>query len=288
MKDVLAGEKILITRAEHQVTDFKNKLEAAGAVPVVIPVIDFKEPESWDDLDKAIEDIKRFDWIIFASTNAVNCFIERYKAKNHDIQRLAEIKLGAIGSKTAEELNKHGLKSSYQPSKFVAEEFVHQFPDRNNLKGLKVLWPRTNIGRTLIYDEFTARGASVTMATAYRTELPDNYEAISVELFNLCNQREVDLIAVASSQTVRNLATLLKFGTVAYAKTQGFIVSPDSKALDSSIKSLMENIAIASIGPVTSKTARSYLGRVDTESSEHTIDGLIDAIVKYFKYSNSK
>ena len=284
MTEVLAGQKVLITRAHSQASIFKQKLEAIGALAVVLPVIEFKEPESWTQLDEAIEAIDSFDWIVFASTNSVNYFLERCKSKQLDLQKIAKLKLGAIGAKTKEELQKYGLTASYQPTKFIAEEFVHQFPEE--MSGLKVLWPRTNIGRNLINEELTKGGADVTMVGAYRTELPDNYESVAVELFNLCNKKEVDIITVASSQTVRNLATLLKYGTVAYAKTQGFIVSPDSKALDTSIKGLLDGIAIASIGPVTTKTAKNYLGKVDTESSKHTIDGLIDSIVSYFRCQN--
>ena len=280
MKEELAGQKVLITRAKSQAETFEKKLEDIGASPIVLPVIQFKEPESLEPLDNAIEEIESFDWIVFASTNAVNYFLNRFKSKNSSLDKLTKVKLGAIGSKTSDELQNHGLRASFQPTKFVAEEFVQQFPEK--IDGLKILWPRTNIGRNLIYEEFSEKGANVTMVGAYRTELPDNYEAASIELFNLCNQKEIDLIALASSQTVRNLATLLKYGTVAYAKTQGFIVSPDSKALDASIKGLLENIAIATIGPITSKTATNYLGRVDTESSEHTIDGLVNCIASYF------
>lgn len=284
MSETLAGQKILITRARSQAANFKEKLEAVGASPVLLPVIEFKEPDSWEPLDKALAEIENFEWLIFASTNAVNFFINRCKTKNVDLQKIAKLKLGAIGSKTKEELKGYGLTASFQPTKFIAEEFIHQFPD--SMKDLKVLWPRTNIGRNLIYEEFTRGGAEVTMVGAYRTELPDNYEAVAVELFNLCNKKEIDLIAVASSQTVRNLATLLKYGTVAYAKTQGFIVSPDSKALDASIKGLLDSIAVASIGPITTNTAKKYLGRVDTESSQHTVDGLVKSIVSYFSSQN--
>ena len=42
----------------------------------------------------------------------------------------------------------------------------------------------------------------------------------------------------------------------------------------------VEGIHIASIGPVTSETARSQGLKVDAEAKQYTIDGLIEAILE--------
>ena len=39
---------------------------------------------------------------------------------------------------------------------------------------------------------------------------------------------------------------------------------------------------VASIGPITSETARGHGLEVDVEATEHTIAGLIDALVAHF------
>ncbi|MGC7879455.1 uroporphyrinogen-III synthase, partial [Desulforudis sp. 1190] len=41
-------------------------------------------------------------------------------------------------------------------------------------------------------------------------------------------------------------------------------------------------VAVESIGPVTSATARELGLRVDVEASEHTIPGLVRELEKYF------
>ncbi|MEZ4545421.1 MAG: uroporphyrinogen-III synthase [Cyanobacteriota/Melainabacteria group bacterium] len=73
----LTGQRILITRATSQADSFKLALEAAGARPILIPVIEIKEPSSWEPFDKALAQLSEYDWVIFASTNAVRSFIER-------------------------------------------------------------------------------------------------------------------------------------------------------------------------------------------------------------------
>jgi uroporphyrinogen III methyltransferase/synthase len=40
-------------------------------------------------------------------------------------------------------------------------------------------------------------------------------------------------------------------------------------------------VVIASIGPITSATARHWGLRVDVEAKEHTVPGLVQAVVEY-------
>lgn len=283
MTNLLAGQKILITRASAQAKDLEEKLTKSGACAEVFPVIRFTEPTSFAPLDQAIQNHAKFDWIIFASTNAVDAFFKRVKYLKIDPSVFDKLKTGAIGSSTAKALSKIGFTVSYQPDKFVAEEFIEQFPEKKNLTGLNILWPRTNVGRTIIHDQFTANGAHVTMVEAYRTTLPDHLEKISLRLFQLVNEKQIDMITFASSQTVENFATILKTGLIAHAKSLGYIVNPESRALDSSIKSFFTgSIAIASIGPVTTKTIARRLGKADVEAQIHTIDGLVLAIEEHF------
>jgi uroporphyrinogen III methyltransferase/synthase len=69
----------------------------------------------------------------------------------------------------------------------------------------------------------------------------------------------VDTVTFTSSSTARNFHALLP---------------PDRRA------SLMEGITVASIGPVTSDTARSLGFTVDVEAASYTIEGLCEALVQ--------
>lgn len=64
---------------------------------------------------------------------------------------------------------------------------------------------------------------------------------------------EVDVLAFASSSTVRNLVELL-----------GAALPP--------------SVRVASIGPVTSGTCRQLGLRVDAEADPHDLDGLVGAV----------
>jgi uroporphyrinogen III methyltransferase/synthase len=46
--------------------------------------------------------------------------------------------------------------------------------------------------------------------------------------------------------------------------------------------SALEGVRVATIGPVTSQTARALGIRVDAEAQPYTIDGLVNTIVRLF------
>ena len=69
----------------------------------------------------------------------------------------------------------------------------------------------------------------------------------------------VDVVTFTSSSTVRNLVEML---------------GGDRTALESSF--------ISCIGPVTAATCRELGLRVDLEATEHTVEGLVDALTNHF------
>src|SRR4030042_6586998 len=97
----LFGRRVLVTRAEHQTKELSRLLLERGAMPVEMPVIRISPPVTWKELDKAILNLKNYDWIIFTSVNAVEMFWKRLQAKKLDARQFAGAKIGAIGPATA-------------------------------------------------------------------------------------------------------------------------------------------------------------------------------------------
>jgi uroporphyrinogen III methyltransferase/synthase len=93
----------------------------------------------------------------------------------------------------------------------------------------------------------------VVEVAAYRT-VPDNADA--ERLRHLLHANEVDVVAFTASSTVRN-----------YVDAVG---------------SWVGQARVASIGPVTSRTAREMGLPVHMEATEHTIPGLIHTMQNYF------
>src|SRR4030067_1495205 len=135
----LTGRKIVITRPSDQQEEFAGMLSSLGAETIRFPVIAIAPPDSWDAADRAIENIKKYDWIIFTSVNGVLSFADRLITLRKDVsETLNDIKICAIGLKTAEVVELYGLEVDFIPDEFRAEVVAEGFmgvgsPGRNGL-----------------------------------------------------------------------------------------------------------------------------------------------------------
>ncbi|MFN8522427.1 MAG: uroporphyrinogen-III C-methyltransferase [Chloroflexota bacterium] len=247
----LAGLRVLVTRARHQASQLSRRLSVLGAVPLEFPTIEIQPVEDLAPLDSAIARLSDFAWVIFTSTNGVDAFFDRLAVVGGDTRKLAHSRVCAVGPATAERLAEHGIRADRLPERFLTEAIVAAF-DPAELAGVEVLLARADIAPPLLAEELTRLGARVRDVVAYRTVVAaDSQGAIRDRI----QSGEVDLITLTSSSTARNLLA----------------------ALDGD-SGLLRHVVVASIGPVTSATARELGLRVEIEASEHTIPGLVAAI----------
>ena len=109
-KRELEALRVLVTRSSDQAGGLSKLLTELGASPIEIPVIEFKEPSSWAPLDTALKSLEQYDWIIFASSNAV----ERTARRAEELglwTRLKEShpKIASIGSATTKKLDRKSV-----------------------------------------------------------------------------------------------------------------------------------------------------------------------------------
>ncbi|CAN5732165.1 hypothetical protein BH10CYA1_BH10CYA1_50780 [soil metagenome] len=272
----LTGISIVVTRAGHQASGLTTRLVALGANVIELPTIEIIAPANWDSVDQALARIDEYDWILFASTNAVQYFVSRWAERPST--KMFTGKYAAIGPSTTEALHRNNINASFQPGgAYVSEAFVDQFPGYPNLIGQKILWPRTNIGRDIIVEKLQAAGAEVEVVQAYQTVPPSLVDQTVAQLTEMLIRGKVDIITVASSQSVRNLAQILRGAFSIYA---------DSDV--SSVRQILRRTAIVSIGPQTTATAVEYLGKCEGQAEEFNLDGLVEAILYFVKTNASE
>lgn len=255
----LANKTILVTRAESQSSKFTTLLQQQGAKVVEMPALAITPPSSWTELDRAIANLARFQWLILTSANGVNYFCDRLNSLGYDGRALGGVKIAVVGRKTASVLQKRQLNPDFIPPDYVADSLVANFPE--DLTAQKILFPRVETGgREVLVKELTSQGAEVIEVAAYQSQCP---QQINPSAWQALQSRQIDVITFASSKTVTNFYQLL----------QQQVGSTDV------LSSLLQNVCIASIGPQTSKTCRELLGRIDLEAEEYTLEGLTAAIV---------
>ncbi|MDC0836059.1 uroporphyrinogen-III C-methyltransferase [Geitlerinema sp. CS-897] len=252
---LLAGKTILVTRSSGQSSNFQTLLTDAGANALSTPALEIGPPSSWDELDRAIDRVSQFDWVVFSSSNGVEYLLDRLQEKGRDVRSLGGLKIAVVGRKTAKILEQRGFNADFIPPDFVADSLVENFPEP--VAGKTFLCPRVETGgRTLLGKQFTEAGAIVEMVPAYESRCPASLEPAAL---NALRRRTVDVVTFASSKTVRNFAKLVN----------------DAGEIS------LDNVALASIGPQTTESCLSTFGRCDIEAEEYTIEGLYRAIVRW-------
>ena len=248
----LAGVRILITRSKAENETLANKLRELGAVPAELPTIEFIPPENLGPLDQSIKMLSKYDWLIFTSQNGVQFFSKRMAAVGEPPDKLRDIKVAAIGPATAAALASLGKKANYIPDEFLSEKIVRGLGD---VKGKRILLPRTDIASSSLPETLRKQGASVDEVVAYRTVVPED---LSLDGLLTVLRRGVDVVAFTSPSTVRNLAHV--------AEAVG-------------LGAILKGAKVACIGPVTADAARAVGVHVDIVAANHTIDDLVEAIV---------
>jgi uroporphyrinogen III methyltransferase / synthase len=245
----LFGKSIVVTRTRTQASGLSKKLAALGARVIELPALEIRELDDTTPLRAAIERIDAYGWIVFTSQNAVTIFFKHLFAAGRDARCLGACRIAVIGRATGDELLKYGLRPDVVPEQFVAESLLEAF-DREEIVGSVVLLPCSEDARNTLFEGLKARGASVDRIHIYRPVKPDPVAAGELE-----DVKNADMITFASSSTVRHF----------------FAMVVETRAL------------AASIGPVTSATLRELGHEPAVEADEYTIDGLVQAILAYYR-----
>lgn len=254
-KKPLFGQTVLVTRTKEQAGKLSERLRELGSNVIEIPTIEVVPPESFDPLDKALENIDSYNCLILTSVNGVKYFFERLKALRKDVRILHGLKICAIGPATGKAIEEKGLFVDIMPEKYVAESVLEKLKEFG-ISNKKFLLARAKVARDVIPDEIKKAGGQIDVVTVYETVIPSQNKE---KLKKILSEKDINFVTFTSSSTVKNFFQLLG---------------------EMKVK---ENIAFASIGPVTSQTLREKGYEPNIEAKVYTIDGLVDAIVSYVK-----
>lgn len=250
----LAGRRVLVTRAPHQASELADRLRQASAEPILIPTISIAEPHSFAALDAALACLDTYDWMIFTSANAVEAFHRR--AQFHRITQLPH-HIAAIGPATEHAARVVGLPVDLVPPTAVAESLAEQLAP--HAAGKNFLLVRAAQARDVLPQALLQAGARVTIAEAYRNEIPLSSVAALRDLF-ASPFAYPDAVTFTSASTARNLASLLEEAGL----------------------SLPPGLILASIGPVTSAAMRELGLTPSVEAREASVTALVSALAEYF------
>lgn len=287
----LQGKRILVTRTREQASVLSEHLKALGAIPIEFPTIHIVPPLAWEPLDNALKQLRTsyYTWLVFTSANGVNTCFDRLHTMGYNAQAISHVRIAAIGPATAAALAHHGITATLVPTEYIAEqvaaaliEDVHQRGE--SLQGKHILVARAAEARKVLITALQEAGAIVDDIPAYRTVTVANDNEQGREVLHLLQTHQCDILTFTSSSTVRNFMQWLVGAmrvTSVVAKNPEELLDPCSPSNALAIVTANPQLKIASIGPITSQTARELGLNVHIEASKFTIDGLIEAIVQH-------
>jgi len=220
----LRGRTVAVTRGQASGEDaLTSGLRALGATVFPAPAVALSDPTSFEELDGALRALQDFEWVVFASANAVERTCDRMAALGIERGRLASRRLAAVGSATADRLGLLVRPPDLVPELARGEALAGALADR--VGGRRVLVPRAEEGRPELVEGLVRAGALVTAPSAYRTV--EASPALLEPLRAALEARSLDAVTFASPSAVRAVLAI------------------------PGVRAVLEGVLIAAIGPTT-------------------------------------
>jgi uroporphyrinogen III methyltransferase/synthase len=251
----LFGKRILIPRPANQAQETARAIRERAAEAITFPVIEIHDIPDTTAIDRAIAALASYDFTLFTSHNGVERFFAALDRLGLDARAFGTCKIGVIGPKTGAALARHGLKPDLIAEEFVAESLAESILKR---APRRVLIARALVARNELPKLLRAAGVTTDVLPVYETRFAG--AARKAELRDWFVNGALDVVLLTSSSTVSSLVDLL---------------GADAQAL-------LARVVVASIGPITTKTATERGLRVDLTANEYTIEGLLDALEACF------
>lgn len=252
MKQSLHGKRVLVTRDKKQAGPFAEKIEQANGEPVMSDLLTI-DCMCDEKSEETLQAANQYDWLFFTSANGVECFFKKHSDVSED--KLENIRIGVVGSKTEAVLKTYGYEADFMPqifnAKTMAKEFMDQHPTHESVLLVQGKRSRMELG-----DAFIAEGRPFSRVTLYETK---TNQAAREPLNDILENRLPDFITFMSPSTVEAFVALRE---TSFREHQPVIVC---------------------IGTTTQRRALN-LGFQNTIVPEtFTIEGMIEAMCEYIE-----
>ena len=196
----LKGREVIVTRPAERNGSLCGKLSALGASVTAYPCIRTVERTENPELDGAIEKLHDFRWLVFTSPAGPKIFFRRLHKLHRDARALSNVKIAAIGPKTAAEIEKYGIMADLIPETY---DSGHLAEAMSQVEG-PVLLCRASEGSSALPKLFTDKNIPFADIACYDTV----YEAPNAEQVKELVEAGA-IVTFTSASTVRGFVRSL-------------------------------------------------------------------------------
>ncbi len=256
----LEGLAVLVTRPADQAEGLCALLEAAGARPVRLPLLEIEPLGQEAPAAELLRRSGHWDWLIFVSANAVRYALDLSGGASW---ASARTRVAAVGAATARALAAAGIQVDLIPKAQFNSESLLAAPEMAEMAGRRVLIVRGEGGRELLAEALRARGAALAYAEVYRRR---RAEVDAAALAALWGSGGIGLAVATSGEVLDHLMAILGEAGVAFA-----VSTP-----------------LAVIGARVGRLARDRGWRQVIVAEQASDAELAEAIVRYFRDRGSQ
>lgn len=168
---LLEGRRLLFLRQSPAVRRATIACQKVGAEILIAPILKVADPDAADSeaLDRAIDALSRYDWVVLTSQEGVERFVSRCEARGRTLngERPA---FAAVGSMTAAQLKRHGIVAKVTPyGDFSQTGLIEALTKLPRIGGQRFLLPVADQARSSLEQYLRSQEALVDRLTLYRT-----------------------------------------------------------------------------------------------------------------------
>jgi len=249
----LFGKRIVVTRAREQAGQLSQMLTDQGAEVIELPFISVEQHFDSKRLGEVFAGIAVYEWIIFTSANGVKNFFDLFYKAYDDIRCLGPMRIAAVGTATAREIEKHKLKVDLLPKQANADALAEELIKNEGVESVQILVVTGNQNRDSLVKrlESDEGRAIVDTLPLYKTTKTDLSKDPAAERFR---QEGADAVLFTSSSTVRSFVE----------QHAALVRGPEAR-----------KPAFGSIGPLTTKTLKELKLPVAFEATQASLEHFV-------------
>ena len=258
-KKPLWGRRIVVTRSQDQAEALLRALSQAGAQVLELPLIQIRPIVDSEAAENVFEAIANYEWLVFTSINGARYFFDLFFKRFDDIRCLGPMRMAAVGSATAREIERYRLRVDLVSEKGTAASLAEALMGHQDVSYIPILVVVGNLHREDLIQTLETQGqAIVDKLIVYHTEKTDLIQHPAVQEFR---EQGADAIVFTSSSTV-----------------ESFVDQASSLKLEATARPPLN----CSIGPVTTATLKRHHLPVAIEAEVPNQEGIVKALVQRF------
>lgn len=202
MTGPLAGLSVAVTRPAHQAAELVDTFIAHGAQALSVPLLAFSpvaQAEQVNDVDRILSELNQADFAVFISRNAADFLLSALQARK--LEWPAQLQAFTVGHPTANYLISRGINCQY-PTERLDSEGLLALPALQDVAGKRGIIFRADIGRELLAQTLTERGAQIEKCVLYTRHCPTDAAQHWQQFLNLPAKQRA--ICLNSQETINH------------------------------------------------------------------------------------